>query len=106
MDEGDMFDQDTLAAPMQPGITRPYRPCPKDFEQRFIELGWDGIKDAFHANTRTIARWLDECGKERLVALRDEHLRATRWPNGAPGPKRAKRYAAGRTLTPMKERRT
>jgi hypothetical protein len=25
------------------GLIRPNRPCPKDFREKFIELGWGGI---------------------------------------------------------------
>lgn len=75
-----------------------YRPRPKDFEEKFVEHGWDGIREALGAHGRQIKRWLVECGEDRLIAAREEYLRQTRWPNGVPGNRR-RRYVMGQTLT-------
>lgn len=52
------------------GLEKPYRPCPSDFRDRFLEMGWDGIEDHYNANWRCIRRWIDECGGETLRAER------------------------------------
>lgn len=52
------------------GITRPYRPLPRDFRERFLEMGWDGIEDHFNTNWRVIRRWIEEAGGDELRAER------------------------------------
>lgn len=52
------------------GNIRPYRPCPRDFRETFLEMGWDGIEDHYHANWRCILRWINECGGEELREAR------------------------------------
>lgn len=79
------------------GFIRPYRPMPKDFEETFIRVGWEGIGAEYRAHTRTICRWIKECGEDRLREAREVYLRKTRWPNGVPGNRR-KRYVLGKTL--------
>ncbi len=81
------------------GTVRPYRPCPPDFADRFVEMGWDGIDEHYRTNWRCIRRWIEECGGEELRAKR----RAV--SGGTPRPRlRAKRYILGRTLTPKKRK--
>lgn len=52
------------------GNIRPYRPCPRDFREVYLEMGWDGIEDHYHASWRCIRRWIDECGGEELREAR------------------------------------
>lgn len=79
------------------GLVRPYRPCPKDFRERFLEMGWDGIDEHYNTNWRCIRRWIEESGGEELRAER--RLRS----GGTARPRlRSKRYVLGRTLTAVK----
>jgi hypothetical protein len=75
------------------GLIRPYRPCPADFRERFLEMGWDGIEDHYGTNWRVIRRWIAEAGGEELRAARREVS------GGTPRPNRRSRYVLGRTLT-------
>lgn len=76
------------------GTERPYRPCPADFRDRFLEMGWDGIDEHYSTNWRCIRRWIEESGGDELRAARRARS------GGTPRPKlRAKRYVLGRTLT-------
>lgn len=52
------------------GTRRPYRPCPPDFREYFLKMGWDGIDEHFHANWPCIARWVRECGDDELRQAR------------------------------------
>lgn len=63
------------------GLVRPLRPCPSDFAERFIVMGWDGIEDHYHTNWRCIRRWIDECGGEYLRAERRAHSGGTARPS-------------------------
>jgi len=78
------------------GRIRPYRPCPSDFRERFLEMGWDGIVDHYRTNWRCIRRWIDECGGEELREQR-RHI-----SGGIARPElrsKAARYVMGRTRT-------
>lgn len=55
-----------------------YRPVPRDFPQTFIRVGWFGIEKHYRAHARTIARWIDICGREALVAARADYVRENR----------------------------
>lgn len=77
---------------------RAYRARPRNFEEMFIQHGWDTIRDELGAHTRQIKRWLIEAGEDRLIAAREEFLKQQRWPNGVPGNRR-RRYVMGQTLT-------
>jgi hypothetical protein len=77
------------------GLIRPYRPCPPDFRERFLEMGWDGIDEHYRTNWRVIYRWIEQCGGEALRAER----RALSGGTARPKLRRAKRYVLGRTLT-------
>lgn len=57
---------------------RPRRRRPADFEQRFVELGWELTPEHYCVHNRSIARWLEECGRARLSAARSEFVRAQR----------------------------
>jgi len=55
-----------------------YRPVPRGFPEAFVELGWGGIEEHFHAHSRSIRRWLDVCGRDELRARRAEYVRRQR----------------------------
>ncbi len=59
-----------FALDLPDGITRPYRPCPRDFRETYLRMGWDGIVDHYRTNWRVIRRWIEECGGEELRAAR------------------------------------
>jgi hypothetical protein len=74
-------------------MVRPQRPCPRDFRETYIRFGWDGLEDRFHANSRTITRWIEESGGDEL---RQARAAVTGRP---PQPqRRSKRYAVGQPL--------
>lgn len=52
------------------GRKRPYRPCPSDFRETYLDMGWEGIEQHYRTNWRCIARWIDECGGESLCRER------------------------------------
>lgn len=58
------------------GRIRPYRPCPDDFREKYIELGWHAVDAHYHANWRTIARWIDETGRLDLKEARAAYVKA------------------------------
>lgn len=77
------------------GTTRPYRPCPCDFADTFIELGQGKeIEEHYRTNWRVIVRWIEESGGDALRERRYAASGGFARPN-----KRAKRYVLGRTLT-------
>jgi hypothetical protein len=77
------------------GMTRPYRPCPPDFREVFIELGQSReIEEHYHTNWRVIVRWIGDAGGEDLRAARREVTGASARPN-----LRSKRYVLGLTLS-------
>ena len=53
----------------------PIRSRPADFEQVFVEIGRLACQEHYHARRQAITRWLEECGKFRLLELRREHVR-------------------------------
>jgi hypothetical protein len=57
-----------------PGRKRPYRPCPSDFRQRYIEFGWEEIQEHYRAGWSVIARWIDEAGRAELTAARAAYV--------------------------------
>lgn len=59
----------------------PPRPVPDDFEVIFVEQGRLECEAWYRARRTTVNRWLEECGKDRLIAKRAsfvKHLRDTR----------------------------
>lgn len=54
------------------GLIQPYRPCPKDFRDTFLRMGWDGIDEHYRTNWRVIRRWIEESGGEDLRRARAE----------------------------------
>jgi hypothetical protein len=57
-----------------PGRQRPYRPCPADFRERYVELGWEEIGEHYRAGWPVIARWIDECGRAELTEARAAYV--------------------------------
>lgn len=63
----------------------PPRRCPADFDIIFVELGRLDCEPWYRASRRTVNRWLDERGKQRLIDLRAafiRHQRAMLWAAG------------------------
>lgn len=56
-----------------PGRQRPKqcRPCPPDFREIYIRYGWAAV-EYYATSWRAVARWIDECGGEELIAERKE----------------------------------
>lgn len=52
------------------------RPCPNDFEAVFIRIGRLACEEHYEARRTTVTRWLEECGKDRLIALRSAHVQS------------------------------
>ncbi|MEY4839016.1 MAG: hypothetical protein RLZZ475_2875 [Pseudomonadota bacterium] len=78
------------------GLVRPYRPCPADFRERFLEMGQSKeIEEHYRTNWRCIARWIEEAGGDTLRAERRKQSGGTARPNL----RRARRYVLGMTLT-------
>lgn len=49
------------------GLIKPRRPKPRDFRERYLEMGWDReIEDHYRCNWRCIRRWIIEEGKDQL----------------------------------------
>lgn len=84
------------AAASAPKPRPPYRPCPRDFRERYLEMGWDGIAEHYRTNWRCIMRWIDECGGE---ALRAERRAITGYSARPQRRSRASRYVMGQTLS-------
>jgi hypothetical protein len=57
------------------GRIRPYRPCPPDFRERYVEMGWQEIAEHYRAHWATVARWIDETGRQKLKAARAAYVR-------------------------------
>lgn len=83
------------------GRVRPSRPVPRNFVERWPLVGWEGAKEEWRAHSRTIARWVDECGRDRMVLARKAYKQAERQIQGRA---RRKRYVLGRTLSAVVER--
>lgn len=46
------------------------RPCPDDFALVFVQIGRLACEEQYRAERDTITRWLEECGKEKLIEQR------------------------------------
>ena len=55
-----------------------YRPMPRDFYERWPQVGWSAAEATWRANGRSIARWIDRCGRDLMVKRRAEYLAAQR----------------------------
>jgi hypothetical protein len=60
------------------GQKQPYRQRPADFELRWPQVGWEAAKDVWGAHSSMISRWIDECGRERMVLARKRYIEAER----------------------------
>jgi hypothetical protein len=58
-----------------PVRTQRARPCPPDFREVYLDIGWDGIEEHFGTSSRVVARWVDESGGDELRAARAEVVR-------------------------------
>lgn len=63
------------------GLIRPYRPCPPDFRETYIRMGWDGLDGHYRTNWRVIRRWIilqiaedEAAGRIHLKAARTNWL--------------------------------
>ena len=64
-----------IAGPSSPPKGRaPLRPCPGDFDAVFVEKGRLDCEAHYRARRDTITRWLVECGKDRLIKARADHV--------------------------------
>lgn len=78
------------------------RPCPDDFDQAYIENGYDECEVIFRASPATIKRWLIERGAKRLRKARARFVaarRAEKRKAAAPKPK-APKLKRGRHVAP------
>lgn len=55
------------------------RERPADFRARFIELGWSGIVGHYGTNSRVIERWMQEDGRDGLIAARADFVARRRF---------------------------
>lgn len=79
------------------GTIRPYRPCPHDFRETFLELGQSkAIEEHYRTNWRVIIRWINESGGD---SLRAERCKLSNGKGTLRPERRSKRYMMGRTLT-------
>jgi len=46
------------------------RAKPADFRQVYIAVGWGGIEQHYGTNWRVVRRWIDEEGRDALIAAR------------------------------------
>lgn len=70
-------------APAGPKGKPPLRPCPDDFRVIFVEKGRDSCEAWYRVSRRVVNRWLEECGKDELIARRAAFVasqrKAGRW---------------------------
>ncbi len=61
------------------GLQKPRRPKPRDFRDRYIEMGWDrALEDHYRCNWRCIRRWILEEGQQELKAARANYVHQQR----------------------------
>lgn len=80
----DMSDMATVAGLQRSSQSRD---CPPDFEVVFVEQGRLECEAYFRARRTTVTRWLEECGKRRLLDQRAafvKHQRNTRKAKAKP----------------------
>jgi hypothetical protein len=73
------------------------RPVPDDFEVVFVEQGRLECEAWYHARRTTVTRWLEECGKQRLIEKRATFVRHLRERGQKPKP--------GPSVTGIRDRR-
>ncbi|MBI1179119.1 MAG: hypothetical protein GC201_01075 [Alphaproteobacteria bacterium] len=54
------------------------QPPPPDFREKFVEMGWSDIENHYKVHAKTIRRWIDEEGREALIAARSAHVEERR----------------------------
>lgn len=81
------------------GQRRPYRQVPHDFVELWPQFGWGGAKEKWRAHGRTIERWVDECGRDRMVLARKAYVASERVVTSRA---RRKNYVLGKTMTPVR----
>lgn len=54
--------------------SRPIRSCPPDFDGAYAQLGSKGCERRYGVGWRTICRWREERGRDRLETLRARYL--------------------------------
>jgi hypothetical protein len=66
----------TTSAPYRDGLKGrpPPRRRPEDFEVIFVEQGRIGCEAWYRARRTTVDRWLEECGKAKLIKRRAEYV--------------------------------
>jgi hypothetical protein len=80
------------------GMIRPYRPCPSDFVEAYLRLGFSReLREELRCNDRQIVRWIGESGGEDLRQRRAQIVGG----GGLRPNNRSKRYVLGLTLTPV-----
>lgn len=85
--------------PHDTGLKRPFRPCPRDFRERFLEMGqFKEIEEHYRTNWRVITRWIEESGGDDLRAERSKITGCPLRP--ARRSDKARRYVLGLRLTP------
>lgn len=81
------------------GLIRPTRPCPADFRETYLAMGWDGIEDHYRTNWRVIRRWIAEAGGDELKTARAAMVRAEGRRTLHHDGQRARRFVLGQALT-------
>jgi hypothetical protein len=71
-----------------------YRPMPRDFVEMFPRLTWDAAKIRWHVHGRTMARWVDQAGRDKMKLARLAYRRAHETIESR---ERRRRYLAGKT---------
>ena len=60
-----------------PGRVRPMRPCPADFRETYLRIGWAReMMEHYCAGWPVIARWIDEAGGDVLRSARAQVVKA------------------------------
>jgi len=72
--EADLPPEEQSQTKNRRGRLRPYRPCPRDFRETYIRIGWQEICAHYHAHWTTVARWIDETGRSQLRADRAAYV--------------------------------
>lgn len=55
--------------------TKPFEPAPERFPDVFVKYGWRGVERYFGGRSERNLRWLKQCGRQRLEALRRRYMR-------------------------------
>lgn len=66
---GKFFGDETMRARKAAGLPTSL-PCPSDFRETFVRIGRIACEEHYRVGRHTVNRWLEECGKDRLIAER------------------------------------